>query len=213
MGKSTLVTALKELASNWASPVRCTCVPSVSTRWFKGYQEHARQHSLPVPETYDDINRLGLREMMQREMPGILSSTVTQEVDRAMALGGGLMLVDRWFGDIATYTAVELDVDRAAVLHAQSVDIHNALIDALNRRANNYCGSLYLTHVFIPASACQHEMPVGPTADKAHRGTTPTELWEAAYARVNVFTPPKRTLVITAADRHCRVAEVAGACL
>lgn len=213
VGKSTLVSDLKRWATDRMDPIRCSCVPSVSTHWFKGYQEHARKHGLPVPETYDDINRFGIREMMQREMPSILSEKVLQEVDRALALGGGLVLVDRWFGDIAAYTTLEMEAGRAAELHSESQGIHRSLLDALNRRANNYAGSLFLTHISIPSSACQHEMPVGPTADKAHRGTTPTELWEAAYARVNAFTPDKRTLVITSADRLCRVAEVAAGCL
>lgn len=210
VGKSTIIEDLKQRCAN--PQQRVYVLPSISTFWFKNCQVQAEAAGLEVPKTYDDINRLGYRERMQREMPQILANKLVVEVERAIDLGGGIILVDRWFSDILAYTAIELP-EIADEMAGQAHVIYNRMLADLNRQANKYKGSLYLTHVFIPASSCAHETPRGATAEKAHRGTQPVDLWESAYARFNRFTDDKRTLVITTSDRPKRVGEILAGCL
>ena len=205
VGKSTIIQDMQ--ISEATAQRRFFLVPSVSTFWFKGYQKHATKIGHPIPETYDDINRLGIREMMQREMPAILAEMVIGEVNRAINNDGGVVLVDRWFGDVMAYTAIELP-DKAEELAVESMRIYKDLLDSLIQKANAYHGSLHLTHVFVPAASCKHEMPRGQTVDKAMRGTQPADEWETAYARFNAFTDPSHTIELTTADRLRRVAEV-----
>lgn len=206
VGKSTIIKDMQ--ISEVAYRPKFFLVPSVSTYWFQGYKSYAAESGLPVPETYEDINRFGIREMMQREMPRVLTLLVIDAVNNATRNGNGIVLVDRWFGDIAAYTALELSPEKTEELWVESVKTYKGLMELLIEKANDYRGSLSLTHIFVPASSCQHEMPRGKTAEKAMRGTQPAEEWEAAYARFNAFTEDYRTLELTTPDRLLRVAEV-----
>lgn len=209
VGKTTLVDDLKGLITTHPDlSHRVLVVPSVSTFWFKRCQEHCRAAGIAIPQTYDDINTMGYREKMQSEMPCLLANSVLLELNRLVPMGSGTIIVDRWFGDIATYTSLEIESSKAAEMNTSSEMIYQNTLSNLNRKANGYSGSIYLTHVFVPVASCKHEMPRGKTDDKAHRGTQAVDLWESTYARVNVFTNPRRTLVITAADRLQRAEEI-----
>jgi hypothetical protein len=210
VGKSTLVDDLKgHISTHPDLSHRVLVVPSVSTFWFKRCQEYCRAAGVPIPQTYDDINTMGYREKMQSEMPCLLGNSVAVELNRLMPMGGGTVIVDRWFGDIATYTALEIEPDKALKMNSLSEAIYQDTLSNFNRKANGYSGAIYLTHVFVPVASCKHEMPRGKTDDKAHRGTQAVDLWESTYARVNVFTEARRTLVLTSSDRLRRVEEVA----
>lgn len=210
VGKSTLVNDLKMwISTNPEMGNRVIVVPSVSTFWFTRCQERCKAAGKPVPVTYDDINLMGYREHMQEEMPYLLAKSVVSELDRLLPVGTGTVIVDRWFGDIATYTTLELDPAKAEPLNKSSESVYSDTIRNLNRKANSYSGSIYLTHLFVPVASCSHDMPCGPTIDKSHRGTQHVDIWESTYARVNVFTEQHRTLVLTASDRIQRVEEVA----
>ena len=214
VGKSTLVDDLKgHVATHPEMSGRVLIVPSVSTFWFKRCQEYCRAAGVPIPQTYDDINTMGYRETMQSEMPCLLANSVLTELNRLMPMGSGTIIVDRWFGDIATYTSLEIEPDKANKMNSLSESIYRDALSNLNRKANGYSGSIFLTHVFVPVASCTHALPRGQTADKAHRGTQPVDLWESTYARVNVFTEARRTVVLTTADRLQRVEEVVSGAL
>ncbi len=208
VGKSTIVSDLTSSIQKSGDTV--LTIPSISTVWFKGYQKFAAENSLPVPQTYDDINRLGIRQMMQMEMPALLAESILSRLPPKLT-SDTIILVDRWFSDIMAYTALELPEDVTVDLAKMSQQVYQRLMDRLTAVSNSHNGSLYLTHVFVPAASCAHEMPRGQTADKAHRGTQPSDQWEQAYARFNTFTEPERTLVLTTSDRVQRVAEITAA--
>lgn len=225
VGKSTLVGDLKEALKKIVeggeeilpalNPISLTVflVPSCSTAWFNNAKKERAEQGLPVPVTYDDINAMGLRERMQRELPGILARMLLDQVSLAIKNGGGVILVDRWFGDIAAYSALELSAECLATLKDEMEEEYNMLLGQLVGIALDSPLDISLSHLYVPVSACAHAMPLGKTADKAHRGVTPQDVWEKAYAAVNCYTDHARTIVITASDRLQRVGEVFAECL
>lgn len=67
-----------------------------------------------APQVYDDLNRLGLRVWYQRQLPG----ACVFEIEAAVARLSGeshynLVVTDRWFPDILSYTAIECPNDAA----------------------------------------------------------------------------------------------------
>lgn len=209
-GKSTLIAGLEE-ASDQADLGRVRKTPSCSTFWFQKYQQEARSAAREIPQTYDDINRMGLRDKMQSELPKTLLELVSKSFSDALAESKPgerqLILVDRWFGDIATYTALEMPPEKAEKYNELNVDAYNSMIGYLKSWASSFNGEVYLSHVFIPLSACAHAMPRG-NEDGKMRATQPAVEWEHVYARVNRYTADDRTVVISSPDRLRRVAEV-----
>ena len=209
-GKSTLIAGLEE-ASDQADLGRVRKTPSCSTFWFQKYQQEARSAAREIPQTYDDINRLGLRDKMQGELPGDLKDLVLDTFMEAIRRGlpgeQQLILVDRWFGDIATYTSLEMSEEKAEKYHELNFHFYNELISLLQSGSERFNGEVYLTHVFIPLAACAHAMPRG-NEDGKMRATQPAVEWEQVYVHVNRYTPAERTVVISSPDRLCRVAEV-----
>ncbi len=183
-------------------------VPSCSTAWFKQTQEALKAQGKPFPVTYDDINAMGLRAQMQAELPGILAMKLHVAVNEARMNGGGIVFVDRWFGDIAAYSQLELNAEQLKVVtDSMEEDYQATMMDLVGHAADNAL-DISLSHIYVPVSACEHQMPLGKTVDKAHRGSTPQAEWEEAYASANRYTDPQRTVILTAKNRLQRVAEV-----
>jgi hypothetical protein len=232
VGKSTLITDLKsaladlmegktpdlpidgsfDLSSYDYKSLTQFSVPSCSTAWFQQTQASLKEQGKPYPETYNDINLMGFREQMQRELPGILARKLIAQVAAAKANGGGVIFVDRWFGDIAAYSKLELSPEQFASVTEAMDEEYNMLMGDLVGQAAGWALNISLSHLYVPVEACAHEMPLGKTAEKSHRGVTPQAEWEEAYAAANHYTHSYRTVVVTAKDRLQRVAEVILGC-
>ena len=197
-GKSTLITDLKENLEQHGCNVKV--VPSCSSEW-------ARRRSIT---DYSDINRLGLRKEMQGDLPYILQDFILKAAGIGEQKDSDLfILCDRWFGDIRTYSKLELgesfhDVD-CHLFKAQK-EVKEQLIEHCF-----YLGySLAFTHVFVPVTSCKHLLQVGEVGSK-FRATMSHQTWEDAYNEVgSEYTPPDRTQVISSSDRHGRVEEIVG---
>jgi hypothetical protein len=200
IGKSTMIKDIGMALQN--RNIRVDVIPSCSQQWFSMH---------PEVKTYDDINRLGLRQEMQRQLPEILESLLVSSLMKIFQNPPmtSLILVDRWFADIATYSVIELGAGKAAELDQGIGSCYRRTLDRMRDCESKAGIDVYLTHVFTPIASCQHELPAGITAEKTNRATGSQSAWEVAYDQQGSrFCPAQRTLVISTSDRLQRVEEI-----
>lgn len=202
VGKSTMIKDLTTALQN--RNIRIDLIPSCSQVWFSMH---------PEVKNYDDVNRLGLRYEMQRQLPEILEELIFRSMHKILQnpCMTSLVLVDRWFADIATYSAIELGAGKASGLDQGIGACYRRIMDRLRDCETKAGIDVYLTHVFTPLASCQHELPAGVTTEKINRATGSQVAWEIAYGQHGSrFCPEGRTLVISSPDRLRRVEEILG---
>jgi hypothetical protein len=198
VGKSTLISALsKEIPEN-----ELKIVPSCSSEWFK-----RRQGIDPECKTYDDVNRLGLREEMQKELPFILGSLIGQVFNGKDKKR--IILCDRWFSDIAAYTISELGMEKYNKICNLSEFSFPHLFHRMKQRALGNTIDFYFTEIFIPVSSCSHALLRGEGPDGKPRATLDQIEWEKNYNAVrDRYTFEGHSLTIQSSSVSDRVAEV-----
>lgn len=198
VGKSTLIAKLQE-----SIPSDLAILPSCSSEWFKQKQE-----TNPECKTYDDVNRLGLREEMQASLPWILSSLIRKsfEVNFKESL---VVLCDRWFSDISAYTISEMGFDKFLEQEKNTPNYFGSLIYDLKTRCEAKRQNFYMTNVFIPVSSCSHALLRGEGPDGKPRATLDQIEWEKNYNAVRYrYTLEGHSLTIQSSSISDRVAEV-----
>ncbi len=212
-GKTTMMNDFRNVVAMTKQATADHVLPSISTLWQAAESKERLAQGLEPLVRYDDINRLGLRQKMQQELPKFLSTHLMQLVSDAFNHGDGpnvVILADRWFGDIAAYTELEREKleDVAAVETALETEYAQTL-DALQALANDNNVAIFMTHVYVPAAACLHFQFV----DLHEKANRPTDIspaaWEAAYvSHGSRFVSNDRRLTIQQGDRVQRVAEI-----
>lgn len=198
VGKSTLISALKK--SILKSEI--FTIPSCSSEWFR-----RKQKTNPECKTYDDVNRLGLREEMQSELPHILYEFVIENFIASRK--DSIILCDRWFSDIASYTISELGYEKYQDIENSSPHYFESLIDVLKTKSVLKCIDFYFTEVFIPVSSCSHALLRGEGPDGKPRATLDQIEWEKNYNAVrDRYSFEGHTLTIQSSSVSDRVEEV-----
>jgi hypothetical protein len=202
VGKSTLIS---ELSSQLNQDESCDTriIQSCSSEWFK-----RKQKTNPECKTYDDVNRLGLREEMQASLPHILSELIIGSFTIRYP-ETSVILCDRWFSDISAYTISELGFDKFFEQERNTPNYFTSLIDTLRVKSEWGNINFYMTNVFIPVSSCSHALLRGEGPDGKPRATLDQIEWEKNYNAVrDRYTFEGHSLTIQSSSISDRVAEV-----
>jgi hypothetical protein len=201
VGKSTLISALsKEIPEN-----ELKIVPSCSSEWFR-----RKQKTNPECKTYDDVNRLGLREEMQASLPAILSDLLHERFKFCFneCPGKNVILCDRWFSDISAYTISELGPQKFIDLEERFNKFFH-IMQNLADISRYYGSEFFFTEIFIPVSSCSHALLRGEGPDGKPRATLDQIEWEKNYNAVrDRYTFEGHSLTIQSSSVSDRVAEV-----
>lgn len=211
VGKTTLVSDIAASLKQDGSLV--SIQESISTAWFNKEKAQRAQAGLPPLDTYDDINRLGIREKCQEEMVGFFKNMLLNTVHNALVelrmfykQDTIWVLCDRWFSDIYAYTAMECSND--AFVHAQ-YDLIRQTAPKVIEKCLEACVEerfgFAVTHIIIPLASCSH------TAQdtKPNRGTCDPIQWENACRSIFPYVAdPEHTFIIASGDRGRREREL-----
>lgn len=203
-GKTTLLSSVAEALRKRHGEMAVLTTPSFSSTLFARLRSRSLKN-MPTPkpvDTYDDLNRLGIRNWFQLQLPESLSFEVETglHILRGVPAATQFLLVDRWFPDIYAYTKIEcadvnlhwrvknLCVDRAAQLEAHMRQTHS---------------KARLLSVYVPVAACDFK-PSGQ--DGKFRSTADRELFDRlcieGWGAVSSAPP---SLTIAASDLGRRV--------
>lgn len=202
-GKSTIVEELKQALSDTTAVIG---VPSTSLAWIN------KQRKTNPDFSYDDINRLGMREQMQAELPGTLADLIRQTLVLGLSVlvrppedkqvDDVVIIVDRWLADMATYTLQEIHEDGPLALvfgrmrqALENVEMAAGATAALGQM------DIRFEHVFVHLEGTE-----GFEIDeKAQRATTDRLEWEGILGHVwNSYTIGRSTHLRTG-DRAGRI--------
>jgi hypothetical protein len=207
VGKTTLVADIAESLKRAGAPVLTQ--HSISDLWFRAEQSHRVQDGLEPLTTYDDINRLGLREKCQRDLVSVLKNYFLCNIGNVLIdlrmfykAQAAYLLCDRWFSDIFAYTEMECK-DPAFVeqQHQQIRQTASQVIEKAMTLAVEDGFGFAVTNVFIPLASCDH---IAQDA-KPNRGTCDPVQWEVACRRILPFvTIPEHVFIPGVGDRRGR---------
>lgn len=180
-GKTTLAEDLRRSLFN-ASDTNVAVVDSCSSALFELIR--TKKVRLPkgteIPQTYDDINRMGLRAFFQRRLPDSLAfgieSTVLKLVGDRPYAPRTYVLADRWFPDIYAYTEME----------SADVRLHVEIRKKCNERLHetlswlaSYAAHLRVLNIFVPLAASDFHVP----PSSKFRATCDRAVWEGCCLR------------------------------
>jgi hypothetical protein len=156
-----------------------------------------------LPETYDDLDRLGLRGFFQRMLPDFLATEVALAADAVTDRDPELvyLLVDRWFPDILAYTMVESEDDD---LHRDVGELCLSRYDDTFRHLERFATLIKMLNVFVPLASCKF---LGKGQEEKFRATCDRELWEnTCLSNWNTAARNRKALfVVTKSPRRARV--------
>jgi len=227
VGKSTLIRELHKRLNNMGGDVNALIVPSASSVWFS-----QQQTQTPELKKYDDLDTLTLpasalvtgvstapiqdvtlRVKMQVELPTVMRGLIADQVsyvhEHVPATRRGVqtyLLVDRWFVDIMAYTSLKVqDPVLARDINNEARSQERQLFQWLLHQCITHGHQLYMTHVLIPAKACDFKA----ADDKPNRGTDDARSWEF-FADRHVFETmiPSRVMSISRSPLEERVSDV-----
>lgn len=181
-GKSTIVADLKEAVAESTAVID---VPSTSLAWIN---ERRKEH----PEfSYDDINRLGLREQMQQDLPSILADLVRQTMLFAMSMlvrppedkrvDDVLIIVDRWLADMAAYTIQEITDDQKRSIALRYVQRAYYDLEMMAGGVGALLDQQVKVHHFFVHIEGTEDFQI---EEKAQRATTDRLEWEGILSHV-----------------------------
>ncbi len=175
-GKTTLVQSVAAALRARHGDLSVLATPSFSSTLFARLQSRSLKEmptKHPV-KTYDDLNRLGLRNWFQSRLPDSLAF----EVETAAQILCGIsspqhfLLVDRWFPDIFAYTTIECTDANVCWSVKNTCNARRAQVEA-DLRAQ--FASVRLLSVYIPVASCSFK-PTGQ--DEKFRATTDREVFD-----------------------------------
>ena len=179
-GKTTLLGDVQQRCVSKLGRRRVAAAPSVSSMLFERIRQG--QVKVPgdeVPATYDDLNRLGLRQWFQETLPSSLCfdlESATQGLARRLRVASPVaLLVDRWLSDIYAYALVEAPEGASAVA-GKCRDSYEMIVSHLT----TVFRCVKILNVFVPLSASQ--FPVEGQEGK-FRATCDRDIFEAALSR------------------------------
>lgn len=208
-GKTTLLGDVQIRCVAKLGRKRVVTTPSVSSMLFHRIKAgKVKPPGGAVPESYDEIDELGLRQWFQETLPTSLCFDLEAASQGLSARRGVasplLLLVDRWFADIYAYALVEAP-DGAPAVAGKCRDGYSMAASHLEGAFRR----VKILNVFVPLSASQF-----PTTGQEgkFRATCDRDTFEAACLDGwSTILPSRPTVTVSTPDRTGRVAEVLSA--
>lgn len=179
-GKTTLISDLREELSQDPN-VHVEVVPSCSSWLFEQLRSGKVQAlSRGTPQSYDDIDSMGYRDVFQRTLPDALASLV--EIARTKILADRplpshvYLMVDRWWPDILAYTHIEV---KSPTVRGEVEERCRMLKNLMVSELLEATDRLRAVHLFVPVSAS----PFAAVNEK-FRATCGREEFEAMALRL-----------------------------
>jgi len=202
-GKTTIVEELQPALGDTTAVIG---VPSTSLTWIN------KQRETNPDFGYDDINRLGMREQMQADLPLILGDLIRQSLlfglttlvqpPQGKHVDDVVIIVDRWLADMAAYTLQEITEDNPLALVFNRIKQAQEHIEmAAGSVAALGDLDVRFEHVFVHLEGTEDFQ----LDEKAQRATTDRIEWEGILRNVWNGYALGRTTHIRTGDRGRRV--------